>query len=179
MIDHYKMIHPTVSIHPTAVISPAVKIGAGTYIGPFCIIGYPAEHKGYWGNVPRRSEVIIGENCVITGHVTIDGSTDGVTAIGNNVWMMKHSHVGHDAVICDNVVISCGAKIGGHAAIGEGTNIGLNAVIHQWKQVPPGCMIGANAFIGKELPMIDGGVYVGVPAKFLKMNEKWIMKNGL
>lgn len=35
-------------IHPTALIGPNVELGDNNYIGPFCIIGYPAEHKDFW-----------------------------------------------------------------------------------------------------------------------------------
>lgn len=163
-------------IHPTAVIGPNVEIGAGTYIGPFCIIGYPAEHKQFWP-YPDGSgmvgKVVIGKNCVITGHVTIDASTtDEPTYIGHNVWMLKHSHVGHDAFIGNDVIISCGAKIGGHAIICPGCNIGLNATIHQRVEVPHNCMIGMGAAVTKKLEMKDGRKYAGVPAKDIGPNTR-------
>ena len=155
-------------IHPTAVIGPNVTMGKGNYIGPFCIIGYPAEHRAYWGK--ENKGVNIGNNCVITGHVTIDSGTEACTWIGDNVWMLKHSHVGHDATIADKVTISCGAKVGGHALIGASTNIGLNACIHQWCDVPEGCMIGMNAAVTKKLEMKPYRKYAGVPAKDIGEN---------
>jgi UDP-N-acetylglucosamine acyltransferase len=155
-------------IHPTAQIAPGVKIGTGNYIGPFCIIGYPAEHKAFWGKDQKGVE--IGDDCVLTGHVTIDSGTENVTSLGNGVWMLKHSHVGHDAVIGDKVTISCGGKIGGHAIIGPGSNIGLNACVHQWVDMPAGCMIGMNAAVTKKLVMEAFRKYAGVPAKDIGSN---------
>lgn len=154
-------------IHPTAIIGD-VKMGKGNYIGPFCIIGFPAEHKAYWGKEQKGVE--IGNNNVFTGHVTIDSGTENVTAIGNGCWFLKHSHAGHDAVIGDNVTISCGAKIGGHTIIGSYSNIGLNACIHQWVDVPEGCMIGMNAAVTKKLEMQAYRKYAGVPAKDIGSN---------
>ena len=162
-------------IHPTAIIGPNVTIGKGTYIGPYCIIGHPAEHKKCLSAFTFNElsgYVVIGEDCVITGHVTIDASSESVTKVGNNVWLMKHSHVGHDAQIGNDAVISCGAKIGGHAVIGEGTNVGLNAVVHQWKEVPTGCMIGMGSVITKGLEMQPNCKYAGNPAKYLGPNIK-------
>ena len=158
-------------IHPTALIGPNVIIGEGTYIGPYCVIGYPAEHKSFWD---KESEfgVVIGKNCVITGHVTIDAGTEKDTIIGDNVWMLKHSHVGHDCYIYDDVIISCGAKIGGHAFIGKGTNIGLNAVIHQRQNIANRCMIGMGAVVTKGLVTLPLCKYAGNPAKFLGPNNK-------
>ena len=83
---------------------------------------------------------------------------------------MKHSHVGHDAIIGENVTISCGAKIGGHSVIGKHCNIGLGAVIHQKVTIPEGCMIGANAFIGKKTELNPHRKYAGVPAKDIGEN---------
>lgn len=162
-------------IHPTAQIGVNVEVGEGTYIGPFCIIGFPAEHKTFWPYdefTGRTGKVIIGKGCVITGHVTIDAGTISETIIGDGVWMMKHSHVGHDANIGNECVISCGAKIGGHAVIEKGTNIGLNAVVHQWKNIPEGCMIGMSAVVTKGLEMQPNCKYAGNPAKYLGPNVK-------
>lgn len=156
------------NIHPTALIGPNVTIGDNVYIGPYCIIGYPAEHKEFWDS--PIGQVKIGDNVVLTGHVTIDAGTINATIIRDNVWMLKHSHVGHDCIIDDNVTISCGAKIGGHAYIGVGCNIGLNAVIHQKQAIPRNCMIGMSAVVTKVLNMKPNSKYVGNPAKYLGPN---------
>lgn len=183
-------------IHPTAVIGPNVEMGDGNYIGPFCIIGYPAEHKSFWptaeqdkrhfsglisylnmqekGSYPFAADDIgsvkIGNGNVITGHVTIDAGTEGVTEIGNNNWFLKHSHLGHDAKIVDNNTISCGVKIGGHCLVGSNTNLGLNAVIHQRKLIPDGVMIGMGAVVTKKTELQNGMKYAGNPARLLGEN---------
>ena len=151
-------------IHPTALIGPNVTIGKNCYIGPYCIIGYPAEHKEYWGKFDGG--VDIGNNVTLTGHVTIDASTtEEPTTICDNVWMLKHSHVGHDCFIGDNVTISCGAKIGGHTIVRYKCNIGLNAVIHQRQDIAIGCMIGMGAVVTKKLVTQAFKKYAGNPAK--------------
>lgn len=155
-------------IHPTVVIGPNVEMGDNNYIGPFCIIGFPAEHRGHW---PTSGKVVIGNNCIITGLVTIDAGTENATIIGNGVMLLKHSHVGHDASIGDNVTISCGAKIGGHTVIKEGCNIGLNSSIHQQQVINEGCLIGANAFVSKSLVTEPYSKYAGVPARYMGPNN--------
>ena len=156
-------------IHPTAIIYEDVELGDNNYIGAYCIIGAPPEHKKHWDNPNPWSKVIIGNNNVITGLVTIDGCTDGQgTIIKDNCFIMKHAHIGHDCTINNNVTISCGAKIGGHSVIGEKSNIGLNAVLHQFSNIKVGCMIGASAFFkGESEPYTK---YAGVPAKSLGQN---------
>ena len=156
-------------IHPTAIIYEGVELGNNNYIGAYCIIGAPPEHKKHWDNLNPFSKVIIGNNNIITGLVTIDSCTDGEgTIIRDNCFIMKHAHIGHDCIIGDGVTISCGAKVGGHSVIQDKVNIGLNAVIHQYSHIKEGCMIGASAFfkgVSKEYTK-----YAGVPAKELGQN---------
>jgi UDP-N-acetylglucosamine acyltransferase len=157
------------NIHSTAVIGKNVTIEDDVYIGPYCVIGIPAEWKG------REHEdkgVLIKKGTRITGLVTIDSGVEKITTIGENCYLMKHSHVGHDAQLKDNVTLSCGAKIGGHSIIENNTNIGLNAVIHQKVTVPEGCMIGASAFVGKKSILKPFHKYAGVPVKELGSNER-------
>jgi UDP-N-acetylglucosamine acyltransferase len=156
-------------IHPTAIIYDNVVMGEHNYIGAYCIIGAPAEHKGNWGT--SSDIVVIGDNNVFTGLVTIDGGMDDVTYIGDNNFFMKHSHIGHDVQVMDNVVISCGVKVGGHTIIDSNVNIGLNAVIHQRQFIAKGCMIGMGAVVTKKLVTEPYTKYAGNPAKYLGHNE--------
>jgi UDP-N-acetylglucosamine acyltransferase len=159
------MIH----LDKTAIIGKNVIIEDDVYIGPYCIIGMPPEWKG------RENEdkgVLIKKGSRLTGLVTVDSGADKQTIIGENCYLMKHSHVGHDATLENNVTLSCGAKIGGHSIIGEYTNIGLNAVIHQKISIPRGCMIGASAFVGKKSLLKPNYKYAGVPVKEIGKNER-------
>jgi UDP-N-acetylglucosamine acyltransferase len=156
-------------IHPTAVIGPNVRIGKDCYIGPYCIIGFPPEWKG---KENEGKGVIIGDRVRLTGHVTVDAGAESPTIINNDCYLMKHSHVGHDATICPGVTISCGAKVGGHSIIMHNSNIGLNAVIHQRVTVPESCMIGACAFVGKTSILKPFHKYAGVPVRELGENIK-------
>ena len=124
-------------IHPTAIIGDNVILGDNNYIGAYCIIGDPAEHKKYWDK--PKGKVIIGNNNIVTGLVTIDAGTEQVTYIGDNCFIMKNS------------------------------NIGLNAVLHQFSNIHIGCMIGASAFFkGESEPYSK---YAGVPAKKIGENK--------
>jgi len=159
---------PNNDIHPTAIIYDGVIIGTGNTIGAYCIIGAPAECKGK----EKSGLVYIGDDNVITGLVTIDSGTKARTLVFNNCYIMKHAHIGHDACIGNNVTLSCGSKIGGHALIGHKCNIGLNAVIHQRVVIPEGCMIGASAFVGKKSKLEAFQKYAGVPVRHLGENIK-------
>jgi UDP-N-acetylglucosamine acyltransferase len=154
-------------IHPTAIIGSNVIIEDDVYIGPYCLIGLPAEWKQH-EHIDHG--VIIGKGTRLTGLVTIDSGANHRTQIGENCYLMKHSHVGHDVVVCNNVTLSCGAKIGGHTLIGNNCNIGLNAVIHQKQIIAEGCMIGMGAVITKKLITSPKMKYAGNPARLIGEN---------
>lgn len=156
-------------IHPTAIIYPNVIIEPDVYIGPYCIIGAPAEWKGY---EHCEGLVTIMSRSRLTGMVTVDSGTDKRTIIGKGCYLMKHSHVGHDAILAQNVTLSCGAKVGGHTIIEKNCNIGLNAVLHQKIRIPEGCMIGASAFVGKKSILRPYYKYAGVPVKEIGSNAR-------
>jgi UDP-N-acetylglucosamine acyltransferase len=160
---------PFNDIHPTALIAPGTIIGRGNTIGPYCIIGFPAEFKG---KEKLSRGVIIGNNNTITGLVTIDSGTERVTEVRERCYIMKHAHIGHDAIIMSDVTISCGAKIGGHCVIIDGCNIGLNAVIHQHQDIAGCCMIGMGAVVTKRLITEPFKIYAGNPAKLIGENTK-------
>lgn len=159
---------PFNNIHPTALIAEGVQIGKGNTIGPYCVIGFPAEFKGR----EMEGKVAIGDNNTITGLVTIDSGTNMPTTIGSGCYIMKHAHIGHDAQIFNGATISCGAKIGGHARVYDHANIGLNACIHQGQVVRPGAMIGMGAIVTKKLEVEAFKTYAGNPAKLIGENSK-------
>lgn len=172
-ISAYAFVHPNVImgkgniVMEGAIIREGVVIGNNNYIGPYCIIGDIPEKIGYWD---RPAGVIICDNNRFTKQVTIDSGTEKKTLICNGVIMLKNSHVGHDAIIHDGVILSCNSIIGGHTTVGEKTNFGLGAVSHQRLNIPEGCMIGMNSTITKKTIMTPNRKFAGSPAKDIGSN---------
>lgn len=164
----YKLRYPGNDISPLAWIHQDVKMGTGNRIGPFCIIGGPAEWKGH----EDSGRVWIGSNNTFTGHVTVDSGAEGDTYIGDDCYLLKHCHVGHDCDIANGVTIACGAKIGGHTTVAGTANIGLNAVIHQRQLIAYGSMIGMGAVVTKTLLTEAYKIYAGNPAKLIGDNVR-------
>lgn len=170
-------IHSSVEIEPYSVIGPNVTIGKGTRIGVGSVIGGPPEHKDFYKNY--KHGVTVGENVFISNGVTIDSGCYKNTKIGNNVWMLRQSHAGHDSEIEDDCIISCSTLVGGHAVIMKGCNLGLGTKIHQHKIVPPYLMAGMGCVINKKSKLDPFSIYVGNPAKFLKVNTIAVERFGL
>jgi len=180
-------------IHPTAIIDSRAKIGKDNFIGPFCYIGpnvtigdgnrfeayvsvgTAAEHRDFFRIEPGA--VIIGNGGVFREFVTINGSTHGLTQIGNSVAMLRGSHIGHDAVIGDKVNLSCNVLIGGHSIIGEGANLGLAAVVHQFRVIGAYSMIGMNSTVTRNVPPFV--IAFGSPCEGQKVNRVGLQRSGV
>lgn len=182
-------------IHPTAIVDKSVELGEGNYIGPFCYItggakignnnrfeaycsiGTPPEHRDHWTTIPF--EVIIGDNCIIREYVTINSGTVNNTVLGDNITMLRGSHIGHDAIVCDKVNLSCNVLIGGHSYLMEGVNMGLAAVCHQFSILGAYSMIGMGGVVTKSSEITPGEIYVGNPVRFLKENKIGLSRNSI
>ena len=86
--------------------------------------------------------------------------------IGKHAILNRGNQIGHDAKIGDYFSAMPGAIVSGNVIIGDNTYIGTNATIKEKIHVTSDVKIGANACVVKNI--ITSGVYVGVPAKLLK-----------
>jgi len=156
-------------IDRTAIIYPGVIIGKGNYIGPQCIIGSPAEKIGFFHCVGR---VFIGDNNRFTKQVTIDSGTEFLTRIDGDCIFLKNAHIGHDAEIGINVILSCNVSIGGWCSIDHNVGMGLGAMTHPRTKVKHHCYLGMGCVYLKNTEVAPGMTYVGNPAMILGPNKK-------
>lgn len=173
-------------IHPTAIVEPSVKLGQNNHIGAFCYItgdttigdnnrfeaycsiGTPPEHKHYYGKETKG--VVIGNNNVFREFITINSGCTQHTTIENNTWILKGAYIGHDSLIENDALLSSGVLLGGYCIVGKNANLGLGAICHQGTIIGGGAMLGMGAIITKKKAVLPLSVYVGNPAKFLKLN---------
>lgn len=180
-------------IHPTAVIGNNVRLGKGNKIGayvviqgktwigdnnvfePFCSIGNEPEHKDFFGK--KNKGTFIGNNNVFREYVTINAGCFKPTQLGDNITMLRGSHIGHDSEINNDCTISCNVLIGGHSLLGIGVNMGLGSICHQYSKIGSYAMIGMGSIVTKKVNVQCFGTYVGNPAKYIKENDyqkqKW------
>lgn len=156
-------------IHKTAFIGNVHLMGKNIYIGPYSVIGSYPEHKSKW--MQESKPVLLSSNVIITGMCSIDAGIERDTVVMEGAFLMKHSHVGHDALIGTNVVIACGAKVGGHSTVCEQSNIGLNASIHQRKNVGVGSMVGMNTPVTKSIELENYDKVVGGSPRVIGSNR--------
>ncbi len=154
MIDKTAIIHPSAQIAEDAIIGPYVvigenvKIGSGTRvisnahiefaeigerctISPFATIGSEPQDLGYKG---EPTKVVIGNDTIIKENVTIHRGAacgDFTTRVGNKCLLMVGSHVAHNCVLADEVILANLVTLAGHIHVGFGAFIGGMSVFHQ------------------------------------------------
>ncbi len=74
------------------------------------------------------------------------------TVIGDNNFIMGYSHIAHDCVIGDEVVIANGALLAGHVHIDDQAFISGNVVIHQFCEIGRLAMLSGVARVSKGVP---------------------------
>ncbi len=158
-------------IHKTAVINwKHVIIGKNNIIGPYAVIGNLPQHP----RLSNNGKIIIGNNNFFNEYTNVHLPTKirKKTIIGNNNYFMESVTIDHDCVIEDDVVLSSKVVLGGNVHIMKGSQLGINASIHQNQIIGSFSMIGMHTFVTKKINIIPGFIYYGKPAK--KKNKNLI-----
>ena len=131
-----------VSLKSHVVVDGNTEIGAGTSIAPFASLGSAPQHLGYKG---EDTKLVIGEGNNIREYVTMNPGTvagRGQTVIGDNCLFMASTHVAHDCIVGNNVIMANNATLGGHVSIQDFVFMGGMSAVHQY------CRVGIYAFVG-------------------------------
>ncbi len=166
-VDPDAVIGKDVTIHPFAFVSKNTVIGDGAVIYPYASIlngtRIGARTKVYNGAIvgaePQSfhwhgepSLCVVGEDCLIREHTIINRSIyEGkATVVGKKCFVMAESHIMHDAVIDDFVVVGNGVQIAGTAHVRSYTILSSNSLVHagsdvgRWVLVKGGCRVNGN-----------------------------------
>lgn len=160
------------TVHATAVIYDNATIEPGAYIGPFCVIGTPPEHRG---NEGAGAGVLIKSGARLEKFVCVDSGYKSKTVICENAMLMNGVHVGHDCEIGKNVTIAPRVNLAGHVKILEGAFLGMGVNVHQYKIIGHYCMIGMGSVITKDPIIWPGTKWYGIPAIKIGKNYKGLI----
>ncbi len=155
----FAYVEGDVEIDDDCVIYPFTSIMNGTRMGKnnkvhqgSVISAIPQDFKYHGGN----TLTIIGNNNIIRENVTIARSSgiDGLTAtrIADNNFFMEGVHVCHDVQVGYDNVIGYGCKIAGKVVIEDDVILSTNVVINAFARIGRDSMVGANAFVTKDVP---------------------------
>lgn len=170
-IGPYCIVGPHVSLGPgTELLSHVViqghtSIGARNRFFPFSSIGQEPQDLKYHG---EPSKVIIGDDNTIRENVTINLGTEGggmVTRLGNRNLLMAYTHVAHDCILGDGVIMANCATLAGHITVEDGAILGGLSAVHQFVRIGRYAMVGGMCGPTKDVPpfcLVSGGYQPGL-----------------
>jgi carbonic anhydrase/acetyltransferase-like protein (isoleucine patch superfamily) len=132
----------------------------------------PRVAQGAWvaDSAQVMGNVELGEDASVWFGSVVRGDTEVIRiGRGSNIQdgSVLHADVGKPLEIGDNVTV--GHKVMLHGCtVGDGSLIGIGAIVLNGARIGRGCIVGAGALVteGKEFP--DGSMIIGSPAKAVR-----------
>ena len=112
-------------------------------------------------------DVIMHENSSVWFGCVLRGDADRIEiGAGSNIQdgAVIHADPGFPTRVGKNVTVGHNAMLHG-CTIGDGTLVGINAVVLNGAFIGKGCLIGANALVTEGMEIPDGSLVLGSPAK--------------
>jgi len=199
MIHPSSVISPKASVHESAQIGPFCYIGDDVTIGadcvfhshvsvagkttigegneffPFSAIGQKSQDLKYKG---EPTSLIIGDRNVFREGCTIHRSTNNEcsTTIGHDNLFLCYSHIAHECVVGNHVIMSNEAGLAGHVHLGDYAIISAKSGVHQFCRVGAHCIIGGLAKVTQDVAPYT--IVDGAPAMTRGINTIGLQRRG-
>jgi UDP-N-acetylglucosamine acyltransferase len=195
IVDSKAELADDVSVGPFSVIGADVKIGAGTVIGShvvikgpttigkhnriyqFTSIGEDPQDKKYAAEITRLE---IGDRNTIREYTSMHRGTKqdrSLTKIGNDNLFMAYTHVAHDCVIGDHVIMANGASLAGHVHLHSHAILGGFTLVHQFTQIGQYSFAAMGSAITQDIPPFV--MVGGKPTRPHGINSVGMERNGI
>ena len=159
-----------------AVIKRHTRMGARNRIAEHAVIGGDPQDFKFKPDCLSYTE--IGDDNWLREGVTVHrGSREGsVTRLGNGCFLMAYSHVAHDCVVGNNVVMANTAGIAGEVVVQDRAFLSAAVTVHQF------CRVGRNAMIGLSSKVVQDAlpfcITDGNPGRARGLNLVGLRRNG-
>ncbi|WDR03221.1 acyl-ACP--UDP-N-acetylglucosamine O-acyltransferase [Devosia algicola] len=161
-------LHDNVELVSHVSIDGHTDVGEATRIFPFASVGHQPQDLKYAG---EQSRLVIGKRCTIRESATLNPGTQGggmLTQVGDDCLLMATTHVAHDCIIGNNVIMANCVGVAGHCVIGDNVIFGGICVVHQFTRIGPHAFIGAQSMIDADV--IPYGMALGNRASLAGLN---------
>lgn len=176
-IGPFAVIGDHCTIGNNTIIYDKVSIVQDCQIGRNCIVrsgavvgsdGFAFERleNGELIRFPHKRGVILGNNVEICANTSVCRGSLSDTVIADGTKIDALVHVGHNAQIGKNCILTAASIIGGSARVGDSSWIGLNSIIKQKVRIGNNVVVAAQACVVDDVS--DRDVVAGVPARSIK-----------
>lgn len=193
-VDPAAHIDDDVRIGPFCYIGPHVEIGAGcelmnnvtlrghTRVGrqnvfyPNVVVGVAPQDLKYQGG---PTETIVGDRNVFREHVTVHRGTElggGRTKIGSDGLFMVATHIAHDCVVGDRVLLGNQTQLAGHVVVEDGAVVSALVGLHHFVTVGRYSYVAGLTPVRRDVPPFMK--FAGDPNAVRAVNEEGLKRNG-
>jgi UDP-N-acetylglucosamine acyltransferase len=172
-IGEHVILGDRCKLHSHVVIDGYTRLGSENEVYPFVSIGLKTQDLKWKGGITRTE---IGDNNTFRECVTLHSATgDGEsTVVGSHNNILASSHIGHNVIIGNRVIVSM-AAVAGHVTIEDSALVGGLVAVHQF------CRIGKMSIIGGCSRIVqDVAPYMlvnGNPAETVTVNKVGLERN--
>ena len=181
-IGPFCVIHANVKIgrgtklHSSVVVGEWTEIGEDNQLYPGAVVGVAPQDLRYSG---ERAYTKVGDRNVIREYVTVHRASDeeGITSIGDDNLIMAYTHVAHNCILGNQIIIANSCGLAGHVEVEDQAVLGGMCGLHQFVRVGKLAMLGGMAQIRQDVPpfsMVDGQ-----PARIFGMNIRGMQRRGI
>ncbi len=158
-----------------AVLYSGTEVGEQVTVGVGAVLGGTPQDLKFAGG---ESGVRVGDRTVVREYVTVHRCVEpgGVTVVGADCLLMATSHVAHECVLGDGVIVVNGVMMAGHVSVGAGVFLSGNVVVHQFTRVGRLAMIGGGGAVRQDA--VPFCVADGQPARPLGLNTVGLQRAG-
>jgi carbonic anhydrase/acetyltransferase-like protein (isoleucine patch superfamily) len=118
-------------------------------------------------NAAVIGDVVLHENSSVWFSCVLRGDAERLEiGAGSNIQdgSVLHADPGFPLHIGENVTVGHNAMLHG-CTVGDGSLVGINAVVLNGAKIGRGCLIGANALVTEGMQVPDGSLVLGSPAR--------------
>ncbi|GHT32754.1 acyl-[acyl-carrier-protein]--UDP-N-acetylglucosamine O-acyltransferase [Bacteroidia bacterium] len=157
IIDPFVTVEKNVEIgdgtrlYSHAVILEGARIGKNCQIFPGAVISAVPQDLKFVG---EETTAVIGDNTIVRECATVNRGTAsrGTTAVGNNCLLMAYSHVAHDCILGNHIILGNTTQIAGEVEIDDWAIVSAGTLVHQFSRIGAHVMIQGGSRISKDIP---------------------------
>lgn len=135
-----------------ACIKQYTRMGARNRVHSHAVVGGESQDLKFHGEV---TWLRVGDDNTIREFATLHRGTaggGGETRVGNSNLLMAYTHVAHDCVLGNHIIMSNGATLAGHVNVGDHAIIGGLSAVHQFTRIGRNAFVGGMTGVAQDLP---------------------------
>ncbi len=157
VIEAFAFVDKNVEVGDGTLVMSGANLRAGARVGKNCRIFPGAVIAGIPQDLKFKGEdtlAIVGDNTTIRECVTINRGTasKGHTTVGSNCLLMAYSHIAHDCVLQDYIIVGNATQLAGEVEVDHHAILSGGTLVHQFTRIGAHVMIQGGTRLGKDIP---------------------------